>query len=129
MIAFDSSVWIELWRDPACLGQVRAAAREHGGDPDQVIVPATAAYETQRWLIRNVDGEALIAALSATMDEHLHVGIDVELARRAAVVSIATGLAAADATILAAARSRQATLLTFDADFAGIPDVIVLERS
>jgi predicted nucleic acid-binding protein len=44
------------------------------------------------------------------------------------LTAAATGLAAADATILTATRSRHATLLTFDSDFAGIPDVVVLER-
>ena len=62
-----------------------------------------------------------------TMDRHDHVATDMQLARRTAVTSLTTGLAAADATILAAARSRRAHLLTYDSDFAGIPDVTVLE--
>lgn len=128
MIALDSSVWIEMWKDGRVRDRVEAEVRGRGGDPDRVIVPATVAFETQRWLIREFDDEDLIDTIAGSMDRHQQVVIDARLARHAALTAITTGLAHADATILASARSRRAHLLTYDTDFAGIPDVTVLER-
>lgn len=128
MIAFDSSVWIEVWRDTDARDRMRTIVLERGGDPERIVVPAPVAFETYRWLVRHLDDEDEIDALAGTMDRHDHVATDMQLARRAAVTSLTTGLAAADATILAAARARRAHLLTYDTDFAGIPDVTVLER-
>lgn len=128
MIAYDSSVWIDRWTNPGLGESIDAIVRARGGDPARIVVPATVVYETERWLIRNVEDERLVDTLSALLDRHDHVSIDASLARAAALTSVTTGLAAADATILAATRSRHATLLTFDPDFAGIPDVVVLDR-
>lgn len=128
MIALDSSVWIERWRRPALAAKIDAAVIERGGDLHRIVVPATVAFETQRWLIRNVEDERVIDALAALLDRHDRVAIDASLARLGALTSVTTGLAHADAMILAAARSRHATLLTYDSDFEGIPDVVVLQR-
>jgi predicted nucleic acid-binding protein len=128
VIALDSSVWIEMWRSDDVRQQVRREIERRQGDPARIVVPATVAYETHRWLIRSYDDEDVIDSIAGSMDRHDHVAIDSTLARRAAVTSVTTGLAAADATILAAARSRHAHLLTFDSDFEGIPDVTVLPR-
>ena len=128
MIAFDSSVWIEVWKRAEVRDQIRTIVVERGGDPERIVVPAPVAFETYRWLVRHLDDEDEIDALAGTMDRHDHVAMDMHLARLAAVTSITTGLAAADATILAAARSRHAHLLTYDSDFSGIPDVTVLPR-
>jgi predicted nucleic acid-binding protein len=128
VIALDSSAWIEAWERPEARAKILAAIVEHGGDPSRIVVPATVVFETYRWLLRHHDDEDEIDTLAASLEQQDHVAIDHDLARRAAVTSITTGLAAADATILAAARSRHAMLLTYDADFAGIPDVVVLER-
>lgn len=128
MITLDSSVWIERWAHPTIGERIVREIVSRGGDPDRIIVPATVVFETERWLLRRLDDELLIDEYSAMLANHDVVPLDDSLARFAALTSVTTGLAAADATILAATRSRRATLLTFDADFAGIPDVVVLER-
>ncbi len=128
MIALDSSVWIEMWLDDGCRDTIRAQIAERGGDPGRIVVPATVVHETYRWLLRNIPDERIVFETANGLAQHDQVAIDLTVARRAAFTSIATGLAAADATILAAARSRHAHLLTFDSDFEGIPDVTVLSR-
>ncbi len=128
MIALDSSVWIESWFDDAARARVGREIRRLGGDPEQVVVPVTVIYETCRWLIRHLGDEDVIDTLMASLRQHDLVGIDDRVAQRAALTSITTGLAHADAMILAAARTRHATLLTFDTDFEGIADVVVLPR-
>lgn len=128
MIALDSNVWIERWSTPGAGATIVREVLARGGDPNRIVVPAIVVFETERWLLRNVDDDAAIDELSAMLATHDLVPVDDTLARHAALVSVSTRLAAADATILAATRSRNATLLTYDADFAGIPDVVVLER-
>jgi predicted nucleic acid-binding protein len=127
-VALDSSVWIELWKRPDARERIDAAIEHHGGDVTRIVVPSTVVFETQRWLIRHVEQEHVIDGLAALVDEHELVPVDASIARLAALTSVTTGLAHADATILAATRSRHAHLLTFDADFAGLPDVTVLEH-
>lgn len=129
MIALDSSVWIEVWTDDACRARIQSEVLERGGDPARIVVPATVVHETYRWLLRNIDDERIVGLTANALAQHDQVSIDDTLARRAAHTSVTTGLAAADATILAAARSRHATLLTFDSGFEGTPDVVVLERA
>ncbi len=128
MIALDSSVWIERWSVAGAADRIVDEIRSRGGDPRRIVVPATVVFEAERWLIRHVDDEMKIDECSAMLSKHDTVPIDASLARLAAFTSVTTGLAAADATILAAARSRNAMLLTFDADFAEIPDAVVLAR-
>ncbi len=128
MIALDTSVWVELWERPGSYDEVAAAIRDNGGDPERVVVPTTVIFETYRWMIRNGEPEDQMDLLAGSMNEHEVVDLDSRLARTAAFTSVTTGLAAADATILATARSRRARLLTYDGDFAGIPDVTVLTR-
>lgn len=128
MIAYDSSVWIERWRRDAVGEEVDGRVRDLGGDPMRIVVPAPVVFETYRWLMRHVDDERAVAERAMAIERHDVVPVDAWLARRAAITGIATGLAAADATILAATRARHATLLTYDSDFIGIPDVVVLER-
>ncbi|MCW2920272.1 MAG: hypothetical protein JWL76_146 [Thermoleophilia bacterium] len=127
-VALDSSVWIEVWKRPQARELVDATVAELGGDGTRLVVPAPVVFETQRWLIRNVEDERVIDGLAALVDEHEQVPIDASIARLAALTSVTTGLAHADATILAAARSRHVPLLTFDRDFDGIPDVTLLPR-
>lgn len=128
MIGLDSSVWIEFFKAPDLWPSLEREVLDRGGDPERLVVPATVAFETQRWLIRTVEDEGIVDALSALLDQHDQVAIDARIARRAALTSITTGLAAADATILAATRSRFATLLTFDRDFEGLEGAVVLDR-
>lgn len=128
MIALDSSAWIEAWAVDGALARIRSEIEARGGDVNRIVVPATVVFEVCKYLIRQLDDEDEIAALMSSLEQHDRVAIDHSLAQRAALTSVTTGLAHADAMILAAARSRHATLLTFDADFAGIPDAVVLER-
>lgn len=54
------------------------------------------------------------------------VPLDESLAIEAAEISLAHRLAMADAIVYATARRHRATLVTGDADFAGLPDVVVV---
>jgi predicted nucleic acid-binding protein len=64
----------------------------------------------------------------AQMVQGTVVDLDALLAVEAARLSAAVGLPMADSIILATARAHNATLLTQDADFDGLPRVRYLER-
>lgn len=52
--------------------------------------------------------------------------VDETLALEAADISLASGLAMADSIIYATARRHEATLVTADADFTGLPATLVI---
>jgi len=64
----------------------------------------------------------------AAMQRTRIVPLDTELALSAADLSLAHGLAMADAMVLATAHGMRAELITSDADFAAVPGVTYLPR-
>jgi predicted nucleic acid-binding protein len=79
-------------------------------------------YEVIR---RDVSEERALAAVSA-LRRATNVPLDESLALEAADVSLARGLAMADAIVYATAIRHGATPLTGDADFDGLPGTIVV---
>lgn len=74
---------------------------------------------------RDLSEERAIEAVAA-MRRAKVVPLDESLAIEAAEISLAHRLAMADAIVYATARRHRATLVTGDADFAGLPDVVVV---
>lgn len=124
-IVLDSTCWIAwLTNDPRA-DQVDSFLATL--DPTvRQVVPATVVYEVYRWILRNVDDSRVANNTMASLMEMGVVPVDESVAQSAAQISVVTGLAHADATILAASRSSRALLLTLDADFAGLPGAHVL---
>ena len=82
-------------------------------------------YEVYKIIRRDLSEERALEAVSALRRATI-VPLDESLALEAADVSLARGLAMADAIVYATARRHGATLVTADADFDGLPDAKVL---
>ncbi len=82
-------------------------------------------YEVYKVVRRDLSEERAIEAVSALRRATI-APVDEPLALEAADVSIEFGLAMADSIIYATARRFEATLVTGDADFDGLPGVIVI---
>ena len=83
-------------------------------------------YEVYKVLRRDLTEERAVEAVSLLRRATI-VPVDEPLALEAADVSLAHGLAMADSLVFATARRFGATLVTGDADFAGLPDTIVVQ--
>ena len=74
---------------------------------------------------RDLSEDRAIEAVAALQRAEI-VEVDASLALEAAELSLELGLAMADSLIYATARRHEATLVTADADFEGLPDAIVV---
>ena len=82
-------------------------------------------YEVYKVIRRDLSEERAVEAVSALRRATI-VPVDEPLALEAADLSLAHGLAMADSLVYATARRLQATLVTGDADFEGLPDTVVV---
>lgn len=119
----DTSAWIE-WLEGSRTG--KAVAKVF---PEQAacIVPTLVQYELAKWLTREVGEERAdqVVAYTATC---IVEPLDSVIALLAVELHREYRLATADALIYATARRRDATLLTCDAHFRGLPGVIHLPK-
>ena len=76
-------------------------------------------------LRRDLSEERAIEAVE-TLRRATLIDVDAPLAIEAADIALETGLAMADAIIYATARRHGATLVSGDADFAELPNTIVI---
>lgn len=118
-ITLDTSCWVEVLRGSA-LGD-ESLARAHAAS--SIVVPATCIYEIRRWMISTGTDEGRALTVLGYLGQQDVRALTASLAERAAVITMTTGLAFADASILATARAADAPLITLDADFAGLPGV------
>jgi predicted nucleic acid-binding protein len=82
-------------------------------------------YEVYKVIRRDLSEERAIAAVSALRRATI-APVDEPLTLDAADLSLTYGLAMADALVYATARRFQATLVTGDRDFEGLPDAVVV---
>jgi predicted nucleic acid-binding protein len=119
----DSSGWIEYFTNGAN-ADVFAAAIEQ---PSALVVPSLSLLEVYRWMLRR-HGEGPAIQAIALMRQGQDIPLDPALALQAAQLGLEWSLPLADSVMLATARAHQATLLTQDADFEGIPGVQVFRK-
>ncbi len=124
MRVVDTSAWLE-WLINSELG--RKVGHEMPAQ-EAWIVPTIVQYELARWLARRVSEEAAGSAI-AFSNECIVTPLDTAAALRAAEVAKAHSLAMADAIIYAAAIDAGGDLLTCDAHFAKLPNVVYFDRS
>lgn len=119
----DTSAWIEYLRESEAglAFAKRLPAREDW------VVPTIVQLELAKWLTR-VTGEDAADSVVAYTQMCIVVPLDAPLALAAAQLHRDHGLATADAVVLATARAHGAELLTCDAHFAELPDVIYLPK-
>jgi predicted nucleic acid-binding protein len=123
MRVVDTSAWIE-WMLGSPLGQSVEVELPPNGE---WVVPTIIQYELARWMAREVPD--VVAAATIAFSTQLVVRpLDTELATKAALHSQQHKLAMADSIIYATAMDSGADLLTCDAHFADLPNVVYLAK-
>jgi toxin FitB len=82
-------------------------------------------YEVYKVIRRDISEERALTAVAA-MRRAAIAPVDDSLALEAADISLAHGLAMADALVYATARRHDATLVTADADFEDLPKTVII---
>ena len=118
----DSCGWLHVFKGDALADEYRRLIEDKRA---RILVPVIALYEVAKVLERDVD-EATAMACVLRMQRETVVDMTEQLALDAAGISLAHGLAMADAVIYATAREHEAELFTSDADLRGLPGVTFL---
>jgi predicted nucleic acid-binding protein len=120
----DTSAWIE-WLAATTIG--KRLAKEIP-EKSQCIVPTMVQLELAKWLTREVSEDEADRVIAYTQ-KCVVVALDTELALLAAELHRTHKLATADAIVYATAQARGVPLLTCDAHFEGLADVILLRKT
>ncbi|MFO1210196.1 MAG: type II toxin-antitoxin system VapC family toxin [Amaricoccus sp.] len=119
----DTSAWIE-WLTGSPTGEVVAT---HLPEQSEWLVPTMVQLELAKWLTREA-GEDKADQVIAFTQLCAVVPLDTEIALAAAEACRVHRLATADAIVFATARTQDATLITCDARFDGLPGVTLIEK-
>ena len=122
MRAVDTSAWIEWIIDSSIGGRIRDEVPELR----DLIVPAIVQLELAKWLAREAP-QRKVDVIEVT-SRCLVVLLDTPLSLHAAEVSNRYRLATADAIIYATALEHDADLLTCDAHFKDLPQVVYIPK-
>jgi predicted nucleic acid-binding protein len=123
MIVVDTSAWIE-WLLGSATG---ARVESHLPEPADWLVPTIVQLELAKWLTREVGEDRSDQVIAFTQICQV-LPLDTETALAAAEACREFKLATADAIVYAASRAKGAWLLTCDSHFAGLPNVILIEK-
>jgi len=119
----DTSAWIE-WLAGSALGKRLV---KQFPDQTQCVVPTIVQLELSKWLVREV-GEDEADQVMAYTQKCVVVPLDTAIALLAADLHREHKLATADAIVYATARHAGADLLTCDAHFQDLPDVVFFPK-
>lgn len=119
----DSSAWLEYFAN----GPNAASFARPIEKLDKLLVPALCLFEVFKRVFQHRDENDALHAVAA-MHQGLVVGLNGDLALRAARLSIAHKLPMADSVILATAQAFEATLWTQDAHFKDLEGVEYKKR-
>jgi predicted nucleic acid-binding protein len=119
----DTSAWIE-WLTGSALG--KALGKQFPARP-QCIVPTIVQLELSKWLVREVGEEQADEVIAYTQKCEV-VPLDTTIALVAADLHREHKLATADAIVYATAQHHRAELLTCDAHFEGLPDIVFVPK-
>jgi predicted nucleic acid-binding protein len=120
----DTSAWIE-WLTGSALGK---KLEKQLPDKSECLVPTIVQLELSKWLVREV-GEDEADQMIAYTQKCVVVPLDTGIALLAADLHRQHKMATADAIVYATARHLGADLLTCDAHFQGLPDVVLFPKS
>ncbi|HEY8036336.1 MAG TPA: type II toxin-antitoxin system VapC family toxin [Methylobacter sp.] len=124
MRVVDTSIWIE-WLINSSLSQSIA---EIFPETTDCIVPTIVQLELCKWLTREV-GEAEADQVIAYTQNCVVAALDTKIALQAAELHRQYKLATADAIVYATALAYDAELITCDAHFEGLPDVVFIRKA
>jgi predicted nucleic acid-binding protein len=120
----DTSVWIE-WLIDSPLGKKLGSEfpeRTH------CVVPTIVQLELAKWLLREVSEDAANQVMAYTQKCQV-VDLDTHIALLAVDLHRQYKLATADAIVYATAQAQGAKLVTCDAHFEGLPDVLLFAKT
>lgn len=120
----DTSAWIE-WLTGSALGKKLGKAFP---EKTHCVVPAIVQLELSKWLVREV-GEERADQVIAYTQKCVVVPLDTAIALLAAELHREHKLATADAIVYATARRQGADLLTCDAHFEGLSEVMLFAKA
>ena len=120
----DTSAWVE-WLTGSALGK---KIGKQFPDKSQCIVPTIVQLELSKWLVREL-GEDQADQVIAYTQKCIVLPLDTAIALLAAELHREHKLATADAIVYATARHEGAELLTCDAHFKGLPDVVLFPKN
>lgn len=123
MIVVDTSAWIE-WLIGSATG---AKVEDQLPDPSAWLVPTIVQLELAKWLTREVGEDRSDQVIAFTQICQV-LPLDTETALAAAEACREFKLATADAIVYATSRAKGAWLLTCDSHFAGLPNVILIDK-
>jgi len=117
-ILMDSSMWIEFFTG----GRKAKGCDKFFKLPYKIVLPSIVTYEVYK-KIKTLKGEQVALLLLAQMERlsAIVVPIDEELAVQAADISLQYKIPMADAMIYSSAMISEATIITMDAHFKGLP--------
>ncbi|WP_413877083.1 type II toxin-antitoxin system VapC family toxin [Albidovulum sp.] len=119
----DTSAWIE-WLIGSPTGE---AVTAHLPEQSDWLVPTMVQLELAKWLTREVGEDKADQVIAFTQLCQV-VPLDTEIALAAAEACRVHKLATADAIVFATARTQDASLITCDAHFEGLPGVTLIEK-
>ena len=123
MRVVDTSVWIEWF-----IGSpLKKSISEAFPEPLRCIVPTIVQLEFDKWVTREL-GEDKADQVIAYTQNCIVVALDTKIALRAAELHRQYKLATADAIVYATALVQGADLLTCDAYFNDLPNVIFIGK-
>lgn len=122
-MVIDTSAWIDWLVD----GPARPALEKHWPARDAVLVPTLVQLELAKWLTRERGEDMADQVIAYTMTCDV-VPLETAVALQAAELCGVHKLATADAIVYATALQRGARLLTCDAHFEGLQDVILVRK-
>jgi predicted nucleic acid-binding protein len=122
-IVIDTSAWIEWLTNSPLLEALKSVW------PAQALclVPTIVQLELAKWLTREVGEEKADQVIAYTQKCRVVV-LDTSIALRAAELHRQYKLATADAIVYASAQQHGVQLLTCDAHFSGLPDVVFFQK-
>jgi predicted nucleic acid-binding protein len=118
MIVVDSSGWVEVIADGPLAA--RFEGRLMSGEP--VLVPTIVLYEVYKIMLRERSQTEALSSITPLRRQRV-IALSDQLALEAADASARHRLPMAEAIVYATAQIHQATLVTGDKHFAGLPGV------
>ena len=124
MRVVDTSIWIEWLID----SPLKPAIADAFPETTKCIVPTIVQLELDKWLMREV-GEAEADQVIAFTQKCVVAVLDTSIALQAAELHRQYKLATADAVVYATTLAYGADLLTCDAHFEGLPNVVFFRKT
>jgi predicted nucleic acid-binding protein len=124
MRVVDTSIWIEWLID----SPLKQAFDKELPDVVRCVVPTIVQLELDKWLTREV-GETEAERVIAYTQLCVVAELDTKIALQAAELHRQHKLATADAIVYATALVYKADLLTCDAHFEGLPNVLFIRKA